>query len=64
LSKTGLKIYNFHQHPKKAKKCPTHYISGKQFQKGKMATLFHRFGQTKFPDSGLILDSTQFLILP
>jgi hypothetical protein len=36
LSKTGLKIYYFCQHLKKAKKMakwPNHFISGKQFQK-------------------------------
>ena len=37
LSKTGLKIYYFCQHSKKAKKkmakWPNHFISGKQFQK-------------------------------
>jgi hypothetical protein len=25
---------------------------------------FHRFGQSKFPDGGLVLGSSQFLILP
>ncbi len=41
FSKTGYKIYYFPQHSKMAK-WPNYFISGKQFQKGQMATLVRR----------------------
>jgi hypothetical protein len=47
FSKIGLKIYYFVNIPKRRKKAkwPNHFISGKQFQEGQMATLIRKVNE-------------------